>query len=114
MAAGVYLCQITESIVVCLFVAAAHVLPLCRCQPTTPQDVYHSQFGFGGLLQTAELAWQQNIDLYSTSDFALVAAMELHARIINAWDAGKNEALLPQGFKFFDVSMPPAPTGTTW
>ena len=78
------------------------------------QDIYHSEFGLGGLLQTAEMAWQQNIDLYATANWALVAAMELHARIVNAWDAGKQESLLPQGFKFYDTSMPRPPTGTQW
>jgi hypothetical protein len=91
----------------------------CLTPPATSavciaQDIYHSEFGLGGLLQTAEMAWQQNIDLYATANWALVAAMELHARIINAWDRGRNEALLPPGFKFFDKSMPPAPWGTQW
>jgi hypothetical protein len=80
----------------------------------TVQDIYHSEFGLGALLQTAEMAWQQDVDLYSTAGFALVSAMELHARIINAWDAGKQEALLPEGFRFYDNSMPPPPTGTQW
>lgn len=78
------------------------------------QDIYHSEFGLGALLQTAEMAWQQDVDLYSTAGFALVSAMELHARIINAWDAGKQEGLLPEGFRFYDKSMPPPPTGTQW
>jgi hypothetical protein len=74
-------------------------------------QIYHTEFGLGGLLQIAELAWQQNEDLYSASNFALVAAMELHARIINAWDAGKSEDLLPPGFRFFETSMPKPPPG---
>lgn len=78
------------------------------------QDIYHSEFGLGALLQTAEMAFQQNVELYSTAGSALVAGMELHARIINAWDANKNEALLPPGMKFYDTSMPKPPTGTQW
>ena len=32
------------------------------------RDLYHSQFGLGGLLQLAELAWQQGIDVYDYAD----------------------------------------------
>jgi hypothetical protein len=63
-------------------------------------------------LQTAEQAWQQNEDIYSSNNHALLAAMELHARIINA-DAAQNPGLLPPGFKRFK-DMPPAPPGTQW
>lgn len=80
----------------------------------TLRDIYHTEFGLGALLQTAELAWQQNVDLFSSYSFALVAAMELHARIINAWDAGKQEAMLPPKFRFYDTAMPPPPNGTQW
>lgn len=67
------------------------------------------QFGLGGLLQAAEMAWQQNTDIYKAGGYALASAMELHARIINAWDANKTESLLPAGYKFFETSMPLAP-----
>jgi hypothetical protein len=67
------------------------------------------QFGLGGLLQAAEMAWQQNTDIYKAEGYALASAMELHARIINAWDANKKESLLPAGYKFFETSMPLAP-----
>jgi hypothetical protein len=56
------------------------------------------------------MAWQQDIDLYSTANYSLVAALELHARILNA---GRNEALLPPGFKFVE-SMPQPQDGTFW
>lgn len=56
------------------------------------------------------MAWQQDLDLYAVAGHALLAAMELHARIINA---GRNEALLPPGFKFVE-SMPRPREGTTW
>ena len=42
----------------------------------------------------------------------MAAAMELHARIINA-KTEDDEAILPPGFKFFG-SMPEAPEGCTW
>jgi hypothetical protein len=68
------------------------------------------QFALGGLLQVAEMAWQQDMDLYSSNQYALVPALELHARIIMAND---NETLLPQGFKLLK-SMPKAPAGCVW
>jgi hypothetical protein len=40
--------------------------------------------GLGSLLQTAEMAWQQDDDLFSSSGHVLAAALEVHARIINA------------------------------
>lgn len=84
-----------------------------RCVQTL-RDLYHSQFGLGGLLQMAEIAWQQDEDLFSSSSHALAAAMETHARIINAWLAGKNAAMLPPGFRWFDGAMPKAPPGCRW
>lgn len=79
----------------------------------TLRDIYHTEFGLGSLLQAAESAWVQDDDVYGENDYALAAAMELHARIINAADAGRNEALLPPGFRFFE-SMPPPPSGCSW
>lgn len=60
------------------------------------------------------MAWQQDTDLYKADGYALASAMELHARIINAWDSQKNESLLPAGYKFFETSMPTAPAGMDW
>lgn len=40
--------------------------------------------GLGSLLQTAEMAWQQDDDLYSSSGHVLAAALEVHSRIVNA------------------------------
>lgn len=68
------------------------------------------QFALGGLLQVAEMAWQQDMDLYSAYDYALVPALELHAKIIMA---GDNETLLPPGFKLLK-SMPKPPAGCVW
>jgi hypothetical protein len=89
-------------------------------EPQAQADIKHQllhycllpmpQFALGGLLQVAEMAWQQDMDLYSSHQYALVAALELHARIIMAND---NETLLPQGFKLLK-SMPQPPTGCVW
>lgn len=78
----------------------------------TLRDIYHSQFGLGGLLQTAEIAWHQNDDLYSSNNYILAAAMELHARIIRAYQA-QDLTMLPSGFKLID-DMPSAPDGCMW
>eukprot|EP00878_Enallax_costatus_P000309 GHUV01000382.1.p1 GENE.GHUV01000382.1~~GHUV01000382.1.p1 ORF type:complete len:631 (+),score=126.39 GHUV01000382.1:267-2159(+) len=63
----------------------------------TLRDIYHSQFGLGGLLQCAEMAWQQDDDLYSSNEYALVSAMELHARIIRAWSLN-DKSMLPSDY----------------
>ena len=62
----------------------------------TLRDVYHTEFGLGSLLQAAETAWVQGQDEYGAGGHALAAAMELHARVINAKAAG-GEAALPRG-----------------
>ncbi|WIA22272.1 hypothetical protein OEZ85_004592 [Tetradesmus obliquus] len=80
----------------------------------TMRDMYHSQFGLGGLLQAAEIAWQQDEDLYSASSYALAAAMELHARVTNAFAANKSTAMLPPTFKYFDTQMPKPPANCSW
>lgn len=59
----------------------------------TLRDIVHTQFGLGGMLQAAELAWQQNVDLYKADGYALASVMELTARFINAWDAGVSALL---------------------
>jgi len=86
---------------------------LGECSETL-RDIVHAQFGIGGMLQAAELAWQQNLDLYKADGYALASVMELTARFINAWDAGKNETLLPPSYRFYETSMPKAPAGTDW
>lgn len=57
---------------------------------------------------------QQDDDLYSSDNYALAAAMELHARITNAWDSNRDANMLPQGFKFYEGNMPAPPAGTRW
>ena len=47
--------------------AAAYLRPCGECAETS-RDLYHSQFGLGGLVQVAELAWQQGVDLYGYND----------------------------------------------
>eukprot|EP00879_Flechtneria_rotunda_P025186 GHRR01026752.1.p1 GENE.GHRR01026752.1~~GHRR01026752.1.p1 ORF type:complete len:295 (+),score=61.58 GHRR01026752.1:724-1608(+) len=84
---------------------------LGECSETL-RDIFHSQFGLGGLLQAAEMAWQQDEDLYSSDNHALAAAMELHARIIRAYQAN-DTSMLPPGF-YFKESMPEPPKGCIW
>lgn len=55
----------------------------------------------------------QSDDLYSSSNYALAAGMELHARLTNAWLNNKDTSMLPSGFKFYE-SMPAPPYGTRW
>jgi hypothetical protein len=78
----------------------------------TLRDIYHTLFGLGSLIQAAETAWGQNDDVYSESGHVIAAAMELHARIINA-ETAKDESLLPPNFRF-KSSMPAAPANCTW
>lgn len=66
----------------------------------------------GSLIQAAETAWAQDTDEYAANDYALAAALELHARIINAF-LDKDESGLPPKFKFFE-SMPPPPPRCSW
>lgn len=63
-----------------------------------------------GLLQAAEIAWQQDdASLYAQDNFALTAAMELHARFTNAYLGGKSVAMLPEGYRFYDSGTFPKP-----
>lgn len=78
----------------------------------TLRDIYHSEFALGSLMQAAETAWNQNEDLYRVNNYALAAAMEFHARIINA-KLSNDVSMLPPGYKFFE-SMPKAPSGCAW
>jgi hypothetical protein len=50
--------------------------------------------------------------VYGQNKYVLAAAMELHARIIRAFEDG-DESALPPNFKFYD-SMPPPPDGCAW
>jgi hypothetical protein len=56
----------------------------------------------------------QDEDLYSASNYALAAAMELHARVTNAFAANKSTAMLPPTFKYYDTSMPAPPANCSW
>jgi hypothetical protein len=51
------------------------------CQETC-RDLRHVQHGFGGLIQTAEIAWHQGVDLYSERGNRLLAGMEFHAQYV--------------------------------
>lgn len=74
--------------------------------PISHHDDALQRAGLAGLIGTAELAWQQDEDLYSSNDYAIVTAMEFHARIIRA-ALEKNYDLLPPGCKLLDFSKPP-------
>jgi hypothetical protein len=78
----------------------------------TFRDIYHTLFGLGSLVQAAEAAWAQDTDEYGANGYALASALELHARIVNAWDK-RDASMLPGGFKLFS-SMPAAPAGCAW
>lgn len=58
------------------------------------------------------MAWQQDDDIYSSSGYALAAAMELHARVTNA-NLDNNMAAMPPGFKLYSA-MPTPPAGAIW
>eukprot|EP00775_Hariotina_reticulata_P008807 gene8807-8986_t len=60
----------------------AYVKPCGECGETS-RDLYHSQFGMGGLIQLAEIAWHQGVNLYSSHNSRLVNMMEFHAYITN-------------------------------
>lgn len=63
-------------------VFSSYVNPCGECTETK-RDLFHSQFGLGGLIQFAELAWHQGQDLYNYGGGALCNAMEFHANITN-------------------------------
>jgi len=81
----------------------------------TLRDLYHTQFGMGGLLNVAEMCWQQDEDLYKYNDCALAAGMEMHARIVNSvtGSGGRNQSYLPPGFKYIE-NAPKPPDGCEW
>ncbi|WIA13695.1 hypothetical protein OEZ85_007252 [Tetradesmus obliquus] len=81
----------------------------------TLRDMYHSQFGIGGLLNVAEMAWQQDDDLYCSNQYALVTAMELHARFVRS-ALLKDPSLLPPEYAMLDFKQPPfnAAPSNTW
>lgn len=78
----------------------------------TQRDIFHTQMGLAGLLQAAELAFQQDEDWYSSNNHALAAAVELHARRVRS-GIEQDESMLPQGYRFFE-SMAKAPAGMFW
>jgi hypothetical protein len=52
------------------------------CQETG-RDLTHAQWGIGGLIHCAEIAWNQGIDLYAQNDNRLLRGMEFHAKYLN-------------------------------
>lgn len=51
-----------------------YILDCGECNETK-RDLFHSQFGLGGLIQVAEIGWQQGKDLYSYKNNQLFTAM---------------------------------------
>ena len=51
------------------------------CQETC-RDLRHVQHGFGGLIQTAEIAWHQGVDLYSERGNRLLTGLEFYAKYV--------------------------------
>jgi hypothetical protein len=49
----------------------------------TGRDLTHTQWGLGGLIQTAEIAWHQGVDLYGERKNRLLRGMEFHAKYLN-------------------------------
>ncbi len=49
----------------------------------TFRDLWHAQAGIAGLIQGAEIAWHQGVDLFSYKNNALGKCAELHAHILN-------------------------------
>jgi hypothetical protein len=48
----------------------------------TCRDLRHVQHGFGGLIQSAEIAWHQGVDLYAERGNRLLTGLEFHAKYI--------------------------------
>jgi hypothetical protein len=48
----------------------------------TCRDLRHVQHGFGGLIQSAEIAWHQGVDLYAERGNRLLIGLEFHAQYI--------------------------------
>jgi len=48
----------------------------------TFRDLWHAQAGIAGLVQCAETAWHQGVDLFSTNQNSLMKCVELHAEIL--------------------------------
>src|SRR5687768_10570270 len=49
----------------------------------TGRDLTHTQWGIGGLVHCAEIAWHQGIDLYAENGNRLLRGMEFHAKYLN-------------------------------
>lgn len=48
----------------------------------TCRDMQHAQFALGSLVQIAEIAWKQGVDLYSYLDNRVLKTIEYHANIV--------------------------------
>jgi len=65
----------------------------------TFRDLWHSHAGIAGLIQSAETAWHQGVDLFKTNNNIMSKCIELHAQIVNM-----NPAYPPIIQKYIDIS----------
>ena len=49
----------------------------------TGRDLTHTQWGIGGLIHCAQIAWNQGTDLYSEGSNRILRGMEFHAKYLN-------------------------------
>jgi hypothetical protein len=49
----------------------------------TGRDLTHTQWGIGGLVHCAEIAWHQGIDLYAENGNRILRGLEFHAKYLN-------------------------------
>ena len=64
------------------------------CQETC-RDLGHVQLGYATLVNTAETAWQQGVDLYGEAQARLIAGAELHASLLAAEPAPFHQPVVP-------------------
>lgn len=63
------------------------ILPTCVPNSSgksteTTRDLIHAQFQIGSIVQIAEMAWQQGIDIYNSNEDCVKRTMEYHADIL--------------------------------
>ena len=87
------------------------------CQETC-RDLGHTVLGYATLVNTAETAWQQGVDLYAEAQDRLVAGAELHASLLAAAPAGVRQAVPADVCRGSVRGNDPPPNGThptgTW
>jgi hypothetical protein len=58
------------------------------------RDLMHTQFSLGSLVQIAETAWLQGIDVYSYANHRLKAGLELTAAVLNGERPGAVQSVV--------------------